>query len=354
MESSGRRNRRTTYDHLMLGFSRPRHPAGFTLVELLVVIAIIGILIALLLPAVQAAREAGRRTQCLNNLKQLGIALQNYSDSFKVFPCGTISAVYGGDPTVPQNFYRWSALALLTPQMEQSALHNLIDFNVPLYGGASQGYQVFPVNVAAVSTIVPGFLCPSDKGQPVTNYLGVIFGPTNYAANMGSGINGGTEFNTDGLFFLNSGIRFADIRDGTSTTAAFAESILGESTIGSPPDPNTIYAYLGGTPITDANCAAATTFNVSDPRGFSWANGEPRCALYNHYYPPNHIRPDCVGYDPLQQFTDTGWRTARSWHPSGVNSCFADGSVRFISNDVDLRIWKGISTRAGKEVITDF
>jgi prepilin-type N-terminal cleavage/methylation domain-containing protein/prepilin-type processing-associated H-X9-DG protein len=327
---------------------------GFTLIELLVVIAIIGILIALLLPAVQAARESGRRAQCMNNFKQLGIALQNYSDSYKVFPSGSLSAVYGGDPTVPPNFYRWSALALMTPFLEQSALHNAINFNLPLYGGPSQGYQVFAANVPAVSTIVPGFLCPSDKAQPVTNYMGVIFGPTNYAANMGSGINAGTEYNTDGLFFLNSRIRFADVRDGTSTTAAFSESILGEAAVGTPPDPNTAYAYVGASPITVANCAASTMYNVSDPRGFAWCNGETRCALYNHAYPPNSNLLDCMGYDPSMQFTDTGWRTARSWHPAGVNACFADGSVRFIFNEVTQQIWIGLSTRASKEAITNF
>ncbi|HUY31972.1 MAG TPA: DUF1559 domain-containing protein [Pirellulales bacterium] len=329
-------------------------PRGFTLIELLVVIAVIGILVALLLPAVQAAREAGRRTQCLNNLKQLGIALQNYADQYKVFPAGSVSAVYGADPTVPRNFYRWSALAQMTPFMEQLAVHNLINFNLPLYGGPNQGYQVFPANVAGVSVILPGFLCPSDKGRPVTDYLGVIFGPTNYAGNMGSGLNGGSEYNTDGLFFMNSRVSFAEIRDGTSTTAAFSESILGESTVGTPPDPNTIYAFVGGSPINVANCAAATTYNVSDPRGFAWANGEIRCTLYNHAYTPNSPLLDCVGYDPTTQYTDTGWRTARSWHPQGVNIGFADGSGRFVSNDVNFRIWNGISTRASQEAITDF
>jgi prepilin-type processing-associated H-X9-DG protein len=242
----------------------------------------------------------------------------------------------------------------MTPFLEAGNVQNLINFNYPLYGGPNQGYQVFPMNVKGVSTIVPTFLCPSDKGSPVTNYLGVIFAPTNYAGNMGSGINGGTEYATDGLFFMNSVIRFADVRDGTSTTAAFSESILGEANPGVPPDPNTIYAYLGGLPVTNANCAAATMYNVSDPRSFAWCNGEIRCTLYNHYYPPNHYMLDCISYDPNTQFTDTGWRTARSWHPSGVNISFADGSGRFINNEVDVRIWRAISTRAGKEAITNF
>lgn len=329
-----------------------RRPA-FTLVELLVVIAIIGILVALLLPAVQAAREAARRSQCVNNLKQLGIALQNFEQSKKTFPKGSTSQTYAADPTIPANFYRWSAFAYLTPFLEQTNVYNRLDLTVPLYGGPNQGFAVMPVNQFAVQIVVPLFLCPSDRGQPVTKYLGTVFGPCNYAACMGSGINGGSEYDTDGMFYMNSATRFADLLDGSSNTAAMSESILGAATSANgPPDPRTVYAYLGGSPVTDANCLAANQYNVSDPRSFAWANGEVRCGLYNHYLQPNSPRLDCVSYDPNTQFTDTGWRTARSYHPSVVNLLLADGSVRTIQETIDLLVWRALSTRRGAESLT--
>ncbi|HEV7221315.1 MAG TPA: DUF1559 domain-containing protein [Pirellulales bacterium] len=331
-----------------------KNRTAFTLVELLVVIAIIGILIAMLLPAVQAAREAARRSQCTNNLKQLGIGLHNFEQMRKSLPTGTTSQTYAPDPTIPANFYRWSAFAHLTPFLEQTAVYNVLDLSVPLYGGPSQGFAVMPVNQRAVQIVVPLFLCPSDIGKPVTNYLGVVFGPSNYAACMGSGINGGTEYSADGIFYMNSNTKFADILDGASATAAMSESILGSSFVGSPPDPRTVYAYIGGSPITDANCLGASQYNVSDPRSFSWANGDTRCALYNHYLSPNSPRLDCIGYDPQNSFTDTGWRTARSWHPGGVNLLLADGSVRVIADSIDVRIWTGLSTRKGGEALGSF
>src|SRR5262245_19266258 len=124
---------------------------AFTLIELLVVMAVIAILIALLLPAVQMAREAARRAQCQNNMKQMGLALQTYLASNSVFPAGAISAPWPTDPGTPENFYRWSALAQITPYLEQTAVYNSLNFSFPLYGGAAFGFQPFAQNLTTMT-----------------------------------------------------------------------------------------------------------------------------------------------------------------------------------------------------------
>src|SRR4051812_45341896 len=149
---------------------------GFTMIEVLVVIAIIGVLVALLLPAVQMAREAARRSQCLNNLRQLGLAIHNFEAANKRLPVGSESKAYAAAPTFPYNFYRWSALAYLTPYLEQSNVYNGLDLTVPLY--APPSFAIATQNQAAVKTVVPLFLCPSDLKKAVADG----FGPTNYAA----------------------------------------------------------------------------------------------------------------------------------------------------------------------------
>jgi len=331
--------------------------SAFTLVELLVVIAIIGVLVALLLPAVQAAREASRRASCLNNLRQLGIALHNFEDANKQLPVGSESKEYPGAPSFPHNFYRWSVLAHLTPYLEQTNAHNSLDLTVPLYTPPSFG--IAPQNAAGVALVVPIFLCPSDstRGPVATG-----FGPTNYAACAGSGSGGGSPFDTDGSFFVRRAMRLAELTDGTSNTVIFSESLLGtgpESTSDASHatrQPQTVYRFVQSAPLSDSGCDSASQWNVSNRRGFSWANGEFRTTLYNHYYPPNHKVPDCLGVfmsnDPSTLYTGFGWRAARSRHPGGVNVMSGDASTHFVSQTVDLTIWRAASTRAGGEVAT--
>jgi hypothetical protein len=199
-------------------------------------------------------------------------------------------------------------------------------------------------------------------------------GPTNYVACAGSGAGGGTPFETDGLFYVNSATTFAAITDGASNTIAFSESLLGEDT---PHDaagdfagatPERSYKFIlsfGGTPeLTDENCEGSMNFNSTsstgnDPRGFAWCSGEYRSASYNHYYLPNAAEFDCVASattDPTPSpgkpilYSAWGWRTARSAHPGGVSAVWADGSCRFVANAVDAAIWRGLSTRATEEV----
>jgi prepilin-type N-terminal cleavage/methylation domain-containing protein/prepilin-type processing-associated H-X9-DG protein len=333
---------------------------GFTLIELLVVIAIIAVLIGLLLPAVQKVREAAARAKCSNNLKQLGLALHNYHSAMDKFPAGGLPPTSNPPGTFSDG---WSVLAQLNPYLEQTAIYNLLDTTVPMYA-YSGGYVIYNSgkpgtnNPQAVYSTVKLFLCPSDKQQVVSpSTYGGPLGPTNYAANFGSGANPAyLSGATDGPFSMSSGVRVTDITDGSSGTAAMSESTLGDGPYGfatprpATVDPQTTYVgipYGNASPFTDAACGSAPLINYTDLRGFTWAQADIRCATYDHHYPPNSQLPDCVGYVGT---IPNGWRAARSRHPGGVNVVFCDGSVKFVANSVALATWRAISTVNGGEV----
>ncbi len=340
-----------------------RRRTGFTLIELLVVIAIIAILIGLLLPAVQKVREAAARMKCSNNLKQIGLALHNYESSNGKFPPLYPFAAPG--TTTPNYRYTWSVLAQINPYLEQTAIYNKMDLTQPIYVGSPAA--ISPQNSFAVVQKIAIFLCPSDKGEPVSSAYGVQnMGPTNYVACHGTGTTGGgygSPVNADGIFVTQTGYKFTDIADGSSNTVAFSESILGdgaEATMTQPGDERTAYKYTGysGTLPSDTNCAGTpTNWNGYNRRGFMWASGEVRCVSYNHYYAPNSKSFDCVANDPTAAnftYLGVGYRAARSRHTGGVNCLLGDGSVRFVRDSVDLAVWRGASTRAGGEVPGDF
>jgi prepilin-type N-terminal cleavage/methylation domain-containing protein/prepilin-type processing-associated H-X9-DG protein len=329
-----------------------RRRSGFTLIELLVVIAIIAVLIALLLPAVQAAREAARRIQCTNNLKQLGLALQNYHAPWNSFPVGFLYAYRGVLPISSPLQYRWSVLAQMAPFLEQANLFNALNFDFPIAhqptGGGSPFWPYFPANTTAMATQVSLFLCPSDGAPPpATNS-----GPTNYAFCTGDGSNGGDATDADGAFILGFPQSVASLTDGTSLTAGASEQLLGiagpysQTTPLPVPAPWTrAMARVTAGPLTDSACAAAGNGWLLN-KGAGWWDGNYQNTLYNHYLTPNANRPDCIVYH------NPGWKAARSFHPGGVNLLFCDGHALFIKDTVDPRTWRALGTRAGGEVVS--
>ncbi len=336
---------------------------GFTLVELLVVITIIGILIALLLPAVQAAQEAARRMQCSNNLKQIGLAMHNYaSTNNEMVP-----------DVCPNNSADFSPLAKMLPFYEQANLNNLIDFSM---ASLSTSLASDSKIIAAAKTVVPFFLCPTDPETPLHTISSITYAGTNYAMNGGSGcINQFTHktatdgtvsdmpghmlYPNDGLCWENARIRLADIRDGTSQTLAFTESIRGPCDTPAASSTPDFQVYRVTTSASDSVIPEVEAMEAggvnslpgkngwNGKRQAKWLQGrDPSGCILNGRFTPNSTQfPDVVR-------GSCKYTAARSYHPGGVNACFVDGSVHFISDSIDLANWRALWTRALGEVIS--
>jgi len=323
----------------------PNSRRAFTLVELLVVIAIIGVLVALLLPAIQAAREAARRSSCTNNLRQLGIAMQNCHAAKGVLPSGR------GAPA-PKIF---SPQAYLLPYVEEGALNALIDFKqAPVFVVVAGVPYSGDANHAAALESVPLLLCPSDA--VAGRVPGSVYGATNYVASTGSGVNdAGTINNADGVFYNGSHVNFKHITDGTSHTVAFSERGLGPGMEFNGPAlpadqrPSYILELLNATPVSDTGCADPTKGTWYEARGGKWILGNYGNTLYNHYLTPNSKQWDCMNL-PQQK----GYLAARSEHPGGVNALYCDGSVRFVEDGINWSPWRALATRAGAEIVEGY
>jgi prepilin-type N-terminal cleavage/methylation domain-containing protein len=318
--------------------------AGFTLVELLVVIAIIGALVALLLPAIQQAREASRRIACGNNLRQLGVALHNYHSAQQHFPSGR------GDP-LPGVF---STHAYLLEYLEQTSVGTTIDFHAAPTTFSVAGGVVHDgtTNYSAATARLPLLQCPS---EPLADGVpGAEFGSTNYAANAGSGLKQwGSLTDADGVFFKASQIRVCDITDGTTQTVAMSERLYGPGSQGSDDlasdAERLILEIPAGNDTTPQSCASSTGGNTYRDRGAKWILGNYGNTLYNHYYPPNVSTWDCMN---LQQ--QKALMAARSAHPGGVMVLLCDSSVRFASDAVNQTTWQALATRHAEDPTPDW
>ena len=316
---------------------RDRPRVAMTLIELLTVITIIGILVALLLPAVQASRETARRMSCQNNLRQIGLAMQNRHAAHRRFPPGR------GGP-FPRVF---STHAYLLPYCE-GVVFGEIDLKSPPITFTLTSGKVLDgsANMQAATSVVPVFLCPSD-GSSRGRIAGSQFGATNYVACSGSGrSDNGSLKDGDGIFFSNSAIRFRDILDGASHTIAFSERTLG----GSPALPTSrfqsdIWEFSDQRLTTSLACSTQQGGGWNRYRGEKWIIGNYGNTIYNHWLAPNAREWDCMNI--TQQM---GLMSARSLHPQGVHATLCDGSVQFFADSIERNLWQDLSTRAGYEL----
>lgn len=326
---------------------------GFTVVELMVSIAIVAGLVALLLPAVQSSREAARRIRCQNSLKQIGLAFSGHETSHRALPAG-----YGPYNASNGTGLGVAPIAQTLEWLEQPALKQHLDPN-----SYSISFRYGPELWPTWSrTLIPVLLCPSDKGLPGTNFVACT---GSHPAGNQTGLNDLGR----GAFSSIRQIPARDIVDGLSNTVAASERIQSdESTTSFAPREDLwgtgIYVdWTRGADWFEQLCGALSTSPVSyyPHVGWSWDNAEYGGGLYNHVSTPNSAISDCIStpqispppqrFNIIDRFGNIGMSSARSRHPGGVNVLLLDGSVRFVADSIDRRIWRFIGTISGSEVV---
>jgi prepilin-type N-terminal cleavage/methylation domain-containing protein/prepilin-type processing-associated H-X9-DG protein len=371
-----------------------RRDRGFTLIELLVVIAIIAILVGLLVPAVQAAREAARRTQCTNNLKQIGLAMEVYVTFNGVLPPVSVDPSWNGTIPIPQPHQNWSQHARLLPYLEQTVLFNAINWSFgarwsgdTVYADTNPNYD--PTNAAlgnrdsipqmtVLVTTLSFFLCPADSNPGSSSFFTVggvnqRVGASSYGSNIGLNrrisdgapdkswqLNGPNYIASNWDKTVSNTSDIATFVDGTSNTAIFSEWIKGQAVPTGRSQDGLLEVYNLGENSnfysTDRQfgelCSRIPIKAANQQwqwKGEWWAYGPTM--IYSHTQTPN--RTSCVYHDINQDGrASISLIGASSHHPGGVNVLFMDGSVRFVKSSVNYLTWYAIATPNGREAVS--
>jgi len=345
----------------------PEGRRAFTLVELLVVIAIIGVLVALLLPAIQAAREAARRSTCTNNMRQLGIAALNYESSKKAFPYGRQTDTDPKDTT--KFLFPWGHLAYILPYIEGNTIHQMIN------------YKQQPFLSPAKFQKVEFFLCPSDLEDRINHDICTDTtasppkwqdaGRTSYRGNGGSDTGvypiqmGERLERNNGIYVANVAIRISQVTDGTSNTAMYAERVRGDGDRDSV-ETASDWLRVGGATTEPALDLYNSCSGIANPSlmtgpanqfccaGRNWVHGDYSTSRYTHVMPPNsrscsHSTGGNLTAIPVNEAGNA--TTASSRHSGGVNLAMADASTHYISDSVDPLVWSALGSRDGDETV---